>query len=232
MKCPKCKGLTLAGIRCRRYASCRSADGSLYCYAHLYQAKSKARVGEKGVRKKGVGKTAPTKPRKGTKATKTEGRRRLGVKLAVPASATKSYGPIDHPKQGRTKVVRVRPLTLAEIEKSLPVSYDPWEEDDMPDTQDMRTIFGRHLRPLTSALTKKLGNRIFPVIWGQNWWNVLEYPATKEERMELIEHLKFTRVTSGGMYEFVDPYGGPVSHATEAGGELFTRNLDPMYTFT
>jgi hypothetical protein len=49
--------------------------------------------------------------------------------------------------------------------------------------------------------------------------------------MEVIEHLKFTRVTNGGMYEFVDPYGGPVSHATEAGGELFTRNMDPMYTF-
>jgi hypothetical protein len=156
----------LAGIRCRRYASCRSVDGGLYCYAHLYQAKLKARVGAKGTQKKGVGKTGPTKPTKGTKATKKGGPRRLGVKLAVPARATKSYEPIDHPKRGRTKVVRVRPLTLPVIEKSLPVSYHPWEGDDMPNTREMRAIFGKHLRPLTPALTKKMENRIFPVVWG------------------------------------------------------------------
>lgn len=38
MGCPRCSGVTLAGNRCRRLASCRAFDGSLYCNSHVDQA--------------------------------------------------------------------------------------------------------------------------------------------------------------------------------------------------
>jgi hypothetical protein len=38
MACPRCQGVTAAGARCKRVASCISRAGSLHCHSHLQQA--------------------------------------------------------------------------------------------------------------------------------------------------------------------------------------------------
>jgi hypothetical protein len=152
---------------------------------------------------------------------------------------------VSHVKQGgqarvpRAKVpaarTRKQTLTLTEIKRSMPATYKNWEGDDMPELNDLRQIFGPRLQIFTKTLARRLKKNI-PVIWGQNWWRLLDERASIHERSRVIERLNFLGESEfpeegcrfelkGERYEWVAYYAGDDETLVTASG------ADAMYVF-